>query len=206
MYVDREGGAISLQLAETLGSIRTGAVQTAAELALVRLKEERIACVREIGAPDSMQRAESLCIETKKDLLSESELASVQAQETEIKAMLEREERFMLRAQAFAGVITVIAAIWLWIVTDGFFNILWAFIWKGFLWVAAYGIGSAIIAGIQSSLREPGASSDELADKVRRHQIHLKHLAELSRLTEAHAKLAQIDEDIARNDKIVRQR
>lgn len=41
MYIDRAGGAIPLQLVEALGSIRTGAVRTAAELALVRLEKER---------------------------------------------------------------------------------------------------------------------------------------------------------------------
>jgi hypothetical protein len=187
---------------EAIGEIRTGAVQTAAELALVRLKEER----SRIGHLGSLQTAESLCNETKKDLLSESELNSVQAQETEIKARAKREERFLLRALAFEGVITIIAAIWLWQVTDGFFNVLWAFIWKGFLWIAAAGIVNVIFGGIQSLLGKPSASLDELADKVRRHQIHLQHQAELSRLTEAHAKLVLIDQEIARNDRIVRQR
>ncbi len=40
LFVDRSGGTISLELAKSLGAISTGATQTAAELALVRLKEE----------------------------------------------------------------------------------------------------------------------------------------------------------------------
>ena len=40
LYVDCSGGTISLELAKSLGAISTGASQTAAELALVRLEKE----------------------------------------------------------------------------------------------------------------------------------------------------------------------
>ena len=41
LFVDRSGGTISLELAKSLGAMSTGATQTAAELALVRLEKER---------------------------------------------------------------------------------------------------------------------------------------------------------------------
>ena len=44
MKVEREGGAISLELSQALGTISTGAAQTAAELALVRLTAELREC------------------------------------------------------------------------------------------------------------------------------------------------------------------
>lgn len=48
MHVERGGGTISLQMVEALGSIRTGAVQTAAELALARLEKELHSATSEV--------------------------------------------------------------------------------------------------------------------------------------------------------------
>ena len=41
LFVDPSGGTISLELAKSLGAISTGATQTAAELALVRLEKRK---------------------------------------------------------------------------------------------------------------------------------------------------------------------
>ena len=207
MYVEREGGTISLQLMEALGSIRTGAVQTAAELALVRLKEERINCLSGIGNMRSLQSVESLCNETEKDLLSESELASAQVQETELKAKAEGLESLMLWTLGVEGVATVIAAIRLWLVTDGFLNVLGAFISKGILWLGAAFVVNLVLFGVSTLLASnPDGALRELKEKLGRHQVYLQYQAEFSRLTEAHARLAHIDEEIARNDKVVRQK
>ena len=141
------------------------------------------------------------------DLLSEEELASAQVQETELKSKDKKLNSLMLWALGLEGAATVIAGIHLWIVTDGFFGVLWAFISRGILWLVGAFVVNAVLMGISTLLASnPSGKLQELAEKLRRHQIHLQHQAGLSRLIEARSKLALINEEIARNDQIVRQR
>jgi hypothetical protein len=78
MYVERGGGAVSLQLVEALGSIRTGAVQTAAELALVRLEKEIAEPYSRVAELERVAKGEANLSKSfkKQDLKSKSELAA----------------------------------------------------------------------------------------------------------------------------------
>ncbi|MDP9178920.1 MAG: hypothetical protein M3O61_14650 [Gemmatimonadota bacterium] len=213
MYVERGGGAISLQL-EALGSIRTGAVQTAAELALVRLEKEFREATSRITSFTSVEReaqeAESLF--RKQDLISEKAAAAANDQAIALRADIERSSFKFVGPFLIIGIIIV--CLFGACTQNGFFSGLLVLIAWGILGFLAFFV-IMIPAAILDDFRENRLTKrlKEVEGIIARHQSAIAQQSRLSssreileQLPAARTSLARIEEEIARNRSIVSQR
>jgi len=202
MHVERGGGAISLQLVEALGSIRIGAVQTAAELALVRLEKERNSASYEVKRLEREIEQESARLR-KQDIMSEKAVASAREGAKTLEAEMKGGWGF---AFITGGVLMVVCVCVFVFAT-------WYFSFNG--WISqmalllALGWGAVhLMVSIMTIRKERlGDSLEEVNKQIARHleaeraKSTLSHCREL--LPDARASLTRIEEAIAYNKKIV---
>jgi hypothetical protein len=218
MYVERGGGAVSLQMVEALGSIRTGAVQTAAELALVRLGKELNECSSRIYGLESDVRNHELNFNpnhllTKRALDSaETGAAALRTRMANLKTEIEERTGADGTVWLLGSAASFLSGMVACHVASGFVNSFGALV--------AVPVIGLILTAICAALSGPGSRVGDLEKRggelaklegeMYAHQTALGHQTRLSeippQLVEARAELVLIQEGITRNRSIVSSR
>ncbi len=206
LYVDRSGGTISLELAKSLGAINTGAAQTAAELALVRLEKERITAHYEVIKLEReiVEKTSALTHYTFKeqDIMSEKTVASVNDRAVTLEAKIKSpwNEIFFVGLLPISLIIVCIFAA----VAQG-----------NLILLIPFGIVAIILwLGIIAMLAPKPKDVEDMKAQIARHHVAIANrelqeeaTATISRsrelLPDARASLTHIEEEIAHNKKIV---
>lgn len=201
LYVDRSGGTISLELAKSLGAISTGATQTAAELALVRLEKERTTPAYEVYKLESEIKQESARL-IKQDIMSENAVASAQS---ELKLL--NAEKGWMSVDVFCVILAVILVIIIVLasIKIGNLELIILFAVPAFiLWLIIVIIYIFVENSHKSRL---DARKRKLEEQIGRHNEAQRASSALTHnrklLPDAREKLARIDDEIAHNKKIV---
>jgi hypothetical protein len=205
LRVERLGGTVYLELAEAVSAIRTGSAQTAAELALVRLNQERIEALHAVQQLEwEVKGPKSRYVEG--DLLEGNQLAAVCRDVERVHASIESKKPTAHLAMTAGGVSFALA--WLWLMSQldrGFIGGLLA-LFSSLLFglpllVGAIALPNTLVLG------KLEASLVKLQKQVHRHQEMEKVRDQLSQcwglLKEAQDRLDRIEKDILRNRAIV---
>ena len=218
LYVEREGGTVSLQLVEALGSIRTGAAQTAAELALVRLNKELAECN---GRINSLEYGAQTCEANFRpnDLLSKRALASAEANVAALRTLTTNLKKEITERTEDEGNVWAVGATASFLggavgchVASGFGPSVGALVAIPFIGLIFTAIVAAYSgpASQQRDLEKGTAELAKLEREVQAHQTALGYQTKLSEipllLVDARAEQALIQERITYNRSIVNSR
>lgn len=210
MYVERGGGAVSLQLVE---AIRTGAAHTAAELALVRLQKEHAQSSSRVHQLEGIAQgmAQSRESFSKHDLMSDQAVASARDRAAALAAEVERS--WIPIVGGSTTIILIVVWLLAWMAQNGVSRAV-TFVFGGILAIVVFFLvmgSTAFLDGVREDRVK--ARLKEVQGQMTRHQTALAHQAGLSaaaeaveQLASARAELARIQEEIASNRNIVSRR
>lgn len=225
MRVERSGGTISLHLAEAIGAIRTGAAQTAAELALQRLEGELHGARRALrDNEEALSKAmrdvnnyttEIMTLERKPGGSESWSSADADSKIAALTREIERKDDIQrgLQGCAFLLLAAVAAGFsgWLgWQWSSGF--------WSLIVTPLAFVLGGATVIGAMLALSRTGRESSERSHLESAQSVHkslesyrqaltrsTSEVAEYTgNVTGWQAELRSIEGEIARNRAIVR--
>jgi predicted RNA-binding Zn-ribbon protein involved in translation (DUF1610 family) len=197
-------GHCGAQMVEALGSIRTGAVQTAAELALVRLQKELNDANREVYALergiDEGTITLTHCTFKERDIMSEKAVASAHERAKTLESEIDLGCGFISILSSVLIVVCILAA--------HYFGSMW--------WLIPFAFIAVILGNIIYGIRKDGLekSLKEVKEQIARHLIAIanreaseKATSTISqaneKLPDARASVARIETEIAHNKKIV---
>jgi hypothetical protein len=215
LFVDRSGGAISLELAKSLGVISTGATQTAAELALVRLEKELNDAKEKVERLESLEsRIQHFKTNNEQNIMSESKLKSANQRVSNLNA--EKNSHKFLFIKIIATILLIIVSI-IFVLNFGQsgWKILESLVWYGVVtYVLGLGVFGACDYVEKKHQEQLNKNLNNLNQQIISHNSASESRKELEEnkfsisyqpeaLAKARALVARIEAEIAHNKKIV---
>lgn len=209
MQVERGGGTISLQMVEALGSIRTGAVQTAAELALVRLEKELKQASYEAERLQSVLREGTSNLRNHpfkaEDLMSDEAIKAARKYE---KFYKECGDNPLMFSNWFLFYLTIVVLIIIWIFTyryflSQFWGIIYIFIAGLVVLLTYFYLESQQTKNIDQACGQLSRHRTAIENRKIQEESTSKISQANEKLPDARALVARIEEEIAHNKKIV---